>query len=469
MARVYGNDTESASSAREALQQELEAEQQFKSKIEKGVFIGALAIAGLSLVINTGRCVSATSKASEYADQQIEAQATLDELNAQLQNPSEQNVEYEDPTVASMAEIGTAIAQMQNQMIAVKYGSGSLDSAAYENTSSDDQSDTDSSHETSNAESSGGAVTLDVTDVAPEDTSQPTESTENEIDVTESSADDVDSDYEYTPISDFNSFSDSDTSTTVSNDSSVAPITNDTRDEAILMNEFQTKYFSTAITNQEEPTSAVWSWYGYWTFNDTYDYSLQEVPTMEGIWTCYAASDTSHSRPLAIVTATYNAQKQVFTNPSIIYTQYYTKKSEAQQDTYSPSTGTDSSGSVTIDANASSSNGNTSSANDDSTSLNGQGSENNYTQTIIDDDDSDSVKISEDSSNTSNATTGSNTSQQSQQNTTQPDNPSGVAGWTPGSGATSSGTSDGTVTWSTTTGSSGVTNSSETGTWSPSN
>lgn len=117
MSRNYGNDSESANSARESIQQMREQDAVRKKRIDVVVAIGAITIAAIGIIVNAGKCVSATKASAEFQAQKIEADEELKNLSAKLQDPSAQNLVYKDPAFGNMGEKGTAIADMQNRLI----------------------------------------------------------------------------------------------------------------------------------------------------------------------------------------------------------------------------------------------------------------------------------------------------------------------------------------------------------------
>ena len=116
MARSY--DGAGNTSAREQVEHGKQLEKARNQKIEFGVIIGAAVIAGLSILINTGKCISAVNATKDYNVQRVEAESILEELNAKLQDPTAQNYVYKDPTIGNMKDTGQAIAMLQNQIIA---------------------------------------------------------------------------------------------------------------------------------------------------------------------------------------------------------------------------------------------------------------------------------------------------------------------------------------------------------------
>ena len=494
MARSY--DGAGNASAREKVEQSVQHEKDRNKKIEFGVIIGAIAIAGLSVVVNTGKCIGAAGATKTYNEQRVEAEATLEQLNANLQDPSAQNYVYKDPTVGNMTETGQAIAMMQNQIISA--------SNTYNNQSAGTNADisgmnmnTGSDMHTSTGSRTGGAVTLDPedfapTDAAPSESTTPPSETTKEDTVTASPDNSSDSGYEYTPISDFNN-------TQITNDASTPSATNaapvvvsDGRDLAQLIQDFKKNYFAQQITSVDDVPNTqctAWSWYGYWEFSGTYDYSVNEVPQMNAVWTCYEPSDVTHVRPLAFVTAVYSESTKKFSNPTAYYTKYYVNAAEGQKNQFGPQSVSNNS------TNNSTNNSNTVMLQPDGTGSNVPGSENEYHLNIKEDDATNNssssngdVILEPDTGNTANQntttpSTGATTNQTTTPaaDTTQPSNPSGAAVWNPGGGAnTNSGNNtSGTGTWNSSSGSQGSgtwnsgTNSSgnsgSSGAWVPSN
>lgn len=489
MARSYGNNTEATAAAREALEKQQSQEKETKAKIELIVIIVAIAISVLSIVINTVRCISAVAATSKYKEQTVEAQAEYDELYAKLQDPESQNFSYVDPTVGNMSETGKAIALMQNQLIAVRQSkenltlSSSMADAPGSATATVD--DVSSSEHDSTTSETGGAVTLDPTDVAPTESSTTDANSADESEAT-ISVDDSTSDssnIEYTPISDFFSTPTDSTTDATASENSTTTTTEDTAamtsalsDEATLRKDFKTKYFSQpANVDTIDPDGVMWSWYGVWEFSATYDYALQGdvdgVPQMKAVWVCYEPSDINKTKPLAIVTAVYSQNR--FSQPAVTYTQNYVRYSEGQKNTFGGTSAgnADTTGSQqgTLDQ----------ATTDGQTTINGQGSDNEYDVTIIDNGDSDDdTGVTTNSGNNNSTTTDSNSSNTGTASTgTDPaSNPNGTATWNPGGGAANTnGTSGNTTTgqWVPSDGSksgssTGSTNSGD-GTWKPAN
>lgn len=464
MARSY--DGASNTSAREQVEHGKQLEKARNQKIEFGVIIGAAAIAGLSILINTGKCISAANATKDYNAQRVEAEATLEELNAKLQDPAAQNYVYKDPTIGNMKETGQAIAMMQNQIIAANQSHSGL-------TYNDSMDNGD--HVASTSQTGGGAVTLDPTDLAPSGSETPNSETVEENEATITPDDSSDSDYTYTPVSNFDDVPGigAETNTSVPDTTTAAPVViSDGKNRAQLIKDFKQNYFAQQIANVDNvpgTENTAWSWYGYWEFSGTYDYSVNEVPQMSAVWTCYEPSDVGHLRPLAFVTATYTESTKRFTNPTAYYTQYYVNAAKAQSDAYGSQSNNNSD--------------NVALAPDDQ-NKNGEGSENDYQLNIVEDDvpnnpnGNENVTLTPDTDTTNPGTINTQPS-----DTTQPSNPSGSATWTPGSGATpgsgnnnpggtgtwnpnSNGTSTGTGTWNP-SGSSSSSNSGSTGTWVP--
>lgn len=467
MARSY--DGAGNTSAREQVEHGKQLEKARNQKIEFGVIIGAAAIAGLSILINTGKCISAVNATKDYNAQRVEAESTLEELNAKLQDPAAQNYVYKDPTIGNMKETGQAIAMMQNQIIAANQSHSGL-------TYNDSTDNGD--HVASTSQTGGGAVTLDPTDLAPSGSETPDSETVEENEATITPDDSSDSDYTYTPISNFDDVPGIGTETNTSvPDTTVPVVISDGKDLAQLITDFKKNYFAQQIANVDDvpgTENTAWSWYGYWEFSGAYDYSVNEVPQMSAIWTCYEPSDVGHLRPLAFVTATYTESTKKFTNPTACYTQYYVNAAKGQSDAFGSQSNNNNNNSDNVTLSS------------DDQNKNGEGSENEYHLNITEDDtpnnsndnENEGVTLTPDTDNTNPGTTNPQPS-----DTTQPSNPSGSATWTPGSGATpgsgnnnpggtgtwnpnSNGTSTGTGT-SNPNGSSSSSNSGSTGTWVP--
>lgn len=463
MARSY--DGAGNTSAREQVERGKQLEKARNQKMEFGVIIGAAVIAGLSILINTGKCISAANATKDYNTQRVEAEATLEELNAKLQDPTAQNYVYKDPTVGNMTDTGQAIAMLQNQIIAANQSHNGL---TYNGS-------TNSGDHAASTSQTGGAVTLDPTDLAPSGSETPDSETveENEATITQDNS--SDSDYTHTPISNFDDIPGigTETDTSVPDTTTAAPVViSNGKDLEQLITDFKKNYFAQQITNVDNvpgTKNTAWSWYGYWEFSGTYDYSINEVPQMSAIWTCYEPSDVGHLRPLAFVTATYTESTKKFTDPTACYTQYYVNAAKAQSDA-AGSQSNNNSDNVTLSS--------------DDQNKNGEGSENGYQLNIVEDDvpnnpnGNENVTLTPDTDTTNSGTTNPQPS-----DTTQPSNPSGSATWTPGSGATpgsgnnnpggtgtwnpnGNGTGAGTGTWNP-SGSSSSSNSGSTCTWTP--
>lgn len=463
MARSY--DGAGNTSAREQVEHGKQLEKARNQKIEVGVIIGAAVIAGLSILTNTGKCISAANATKDYNAQRVEAEATLEELNAKLQDPTAQNYVYKDPTVGNMTDTGQAIAMLQNQIIAANQSHNGL---TYNGS-------TDGGDHAVSTSQTGGAVTLDPTDLAPSGSETPDSETVEENEATITPDNSSDSDYTYTPISNFDDISGigTETDTSVPDTTTADPVViSNGKDLAQLITDFKKNYFAQPIASGDNvpgTDNTAWSWYGYWEFSGTYDYSINEVPQMNAIWTCYEPSDVGHLRPLAFVTATYTESTKRFTNPTAYYTQYYVNAAKGQSDAFG-SQSNNSNNDVTLIP--------------DGSNENGQGSENEYQLNIVEDDvpnnPNENVTLTPDTDTTNPGTTDTQPS-----DTTQPSNPSGSATWTPGSGATpgsgnnnpggtgtwnpngnGTGTGTGTGTWNP-SGSSSSSNSGNTGTWIP--
>lgn len=456
MARSY--DGTRSASAREEVERDKQQQAAMHGRIERGVVIGAIVVAGLAVVFNTGRCISYAGSTGEYRTQQAEAETTLTELQDKLQDPSSQNYVYKDPTVGNMKDAGQAIATLQNQIISAQQlrnnQSTQTQTVPGNNTVSDFGDHSSSSAQT------GGAVTLDPTDLAPSGTTAPdTETVEQDAATVPEMTESSDGGYEYTPITDFNSIGTVDDSQTTSGNTvdNSSPMTSNAvaestgRDLAQLMTEFKQKYYA-QVVNNVDGNDVAWSWYGYWEFAGTYDYSVNETPTMKAVWICYEPSDTAHVKPLGFVTATYTEATKKFTNMTATYTQAYTKKAEGQNNN-----------SQTAGSSSTTTGSNQGTLSPDMPGQNGQGSENEYKPNIVEDDE-DNISIEPDTSNNTNAGNNSGSTNSSfgssTTNTTPADNPSGSAAWNPGSDAgTTSGTPAGT--WNPNGG------TGNTGSWNP--
>ena len=446
MARSYGDNSDTTSTAREVLLEQQTHEKEVADKIERIIIVAAIMVAVLSIVVNTIRCVHAVSAKNKYNKQKIEATTTYKDLQAKLQDPEAQNLSYVDPTVGNMAEIGQDIASMQNQIIA---GQQALHNA-------NDQPKT----------SSASGLTTEASD-STEDTHKSPTSKAGSGTVTLNPAESVSPRSEI-PID--NTVSAETTNQNTMQDASVNN-TAVTGSQADFIKEFQTKYFPKPVTNVDsvDVNNVAWSWYGVWEFSGTYDFSAQEVPAMPAVWICYESSDTNKVKPLAFVTATYSSAQKGFTNAEATYTQNYVHYSEAQKDAFgSESAGNDSSTESQQNINA----------------INGQGSENEYEVVNIDNGKSD-----KDTSATDKSSNGNNVSNNSSRNndssssvTDSKKNPNGIASWNSGAsytGNSSKGTwtpssngnlgtwnpSNGTGTW---TPSGNAPTSNDTGTWTPS-
>ncbi len=457
MARAYGNDSDSSQSAREILAQEREHDLIVKKRIELGVFVGAICIAVLVPGIRIAKCVKWSNETAAYHAQAEEDNKTLEELKKQLQDPEAQNVQYEDPNIGNMSETGMEIANIQNQLIgtlSIQYSNN----YQVQDASTEAATTEDSNHDNAgDQENGGGAVTLEPEDIAPSSDAQPASDAVENAETGMSADGSADGEYEYTPISDFNSSTeDAQTDATAgeTNSPSVNMATTDTRNQAELVKTFKSKYFPKGIVNADsipQCESTLWSWYGTWVFSATYDFSVNEVGgNMKGVWTCYDTSDTAHLKPLAIVTATYQTASGKFTNAVAIYTQNYVTYANGQSQAINNTAGNMF---PTLPGD------NSSSVSDGNAGSDGQGSENEYTQNITDDGDDDAVSqpvtITEDDGTTSTTDNGTT-------DTTPASNPDGVASWVPGSGAN---------TTSSQSTSQGTTNSGAAGdgTWKPAN
>lgn len=491
MARNY--DGESSSSVRDEIAQERMQQAAMHKKIELGLIIGAFAIGGLSVVLNAGKCVSYAGRTSEYINAKLEQEAVLEDLNAKLQDPAAQNYEYKDPTVGNMAEIGQAMALEQNKMIRsyqmVNNMTGlqpSQPQVQVQTVPEDTQEGTsaDPGHQAAPAESSG-AVTLDPSDMAPASSGTPdTDDVETSEGVTlnpDSGAEDATdgSGYEYTLISDFNqspaATPDGVAGTGQSTGVDQTAIQNVTGTElATLIRDFKQNYYAAIVTNVDRG-DVLWSWYGNWEFSGTYDYSVNEIPDMKAVWTCYDVSDTAHLRPLAFVKANYSQSTQKFTNLEAVYTQAYVKQADSQ----AASWGSASDAAPSDGQQAGQGSGNGASLSPDGGTLNGEGSENEFVPNITEDtvdmtddtgdtDGTGAVTITPEDDTPSNGTTPSgNTSSGSGQGNTAPaSNPPGQAPWSSGPGAGTSGSGgSGSGTWTPGGGSS----ANPDGTWTPGN
>ena len=478
MARSY--DGTRSASAREEVERDKQQQAAMHDRIERGVVIGAIVVAGLAVVLNTGRCISYAGSTGEYRTQQAEAETTLAELQDKLQDPSSQNYVYKDPTVGNMKDTGQAIATLQNQIISAQQLRNNQSTQAQ--TVPGNNTVSDFGDHSSSGTQTGGAVTLDPTDLAPSGTTAPdTETVEQDAATVPETTESSGGSYEYTPITDFNSIGTVDNSqttsgNTVDNSSSMASnaVSESTgRDLAQLMTEFKQKYYA-QVVNNVDGNDVAWSWYGYWEFAGTYDYSVNETPTMKAVWICYEPSDTAHVKPLGFVRANYNASANKFTNMEAIYTQAYTKKADGQA--FNNNNQTAGSSSTTTTGS------NQGTLSPDMPGQNGQGSENEYKPNIVE-DDADNISIEPDTSNNTNAGNSSgntnSTSGSSTTNTTPANNPSGSATWNPGSDAgTTSGTPAGTWNPNGSTGTTGSWNpngttpagsSNSSGSWTPAN
>lgn len=481
MARSY--DGTRSASAREEVERDKQQQAVMHGRIERGIVIGAIAIAGLAVVLNTGRCISYAGSTGEYRTQQAEAETTLAELQDKLQDPSSQNYVYKDPTVGNMKDTGQAIATLQNQIISAQQLRNNQSTQAQTVPGNNTVSDF-GDHSSSSAQT-GGAVTLDPTDLAPSGTTAPdTETVEQDAATVPETTESSGSSYEYTPITDFNSIGTVDnlqattSGNTVDNSSAISNAVSEStgRDLAQLMTEFKQKYYA-QVVNNVDGNDVAWSWYGYWEFAGTYDYSVNEVPTMKAVWICYEPSDVAHVKPLGFVRANYNAATNKFTDMEAIYTQAYTKKAEGQANnfgqTFNNSNQTAGSSSITTGSNQGT-------LSPDMPGQNGQGSENEYKPNIVE-DDADNISIEPDTSNNTNAGNNSSStnsaSGSSTTNTAPANNPSGSAAWNPGSDTgTTSGTPAGTWNPNGSTGTTGSWNPNGTtsagnssGSWTPAN
>ena len=484
MARSY--DGTRSASAREEVERDKQQQAVMHGRIERGVVIGAIAIAGLAVVLNTGRCISYAGSTGEYRTQQAEAETTLTELQDKLQDPSSQNYVYKDPTVGNMKDTGQAIATLQNQIISAQQLRNNQSIQAQTVPGNNTVSDF-GDHFSSSAQT-GGAVTLDPTDLAPSGITAPdTETVEQDAATVPETTESSGSSYEYTPITDFNSIGTVDNSQTTSGntvDNSSSMVSNAVsestgRDLAQLMTEFKQKYYA-QVVNNVDGNDVAWSWYGYWEFAGTYDYSVNETPTMKAVWICYEPSDTAHVKPLGFVTATYTEATKKFTNMTATYTQAYTKKAEGQANNFGQTFNNNNQTAGSSSTTTTGSNQGTLSP--DMPGQNGQGSENEYKPNIVE-DDADNISIEPDTSNNTNAGNNSSntnsTSGSSTTNTTPANNPSGSATWNPGSDAgTTSGTPAGTWNPNGGTGNTGSWNpngttpagsSNSSGSWTPAN
>lgn len=464
MARNY--DGESSSSVRDEMLQQQQQQDMIYKKIELGVIIGAFAIAGLSVVLNIGKCVSYTGKANEYNATRIESEATLADLNAKLQDPAAQNYEYKDPTVGNMMDIGSAMALAQNQLILANQLYNNYGNIPGATPLNDDAATMESESEADHGQApalTGRAVTLDPTDMAPTQSEAETPATES-VESSEGVAIEPDtsgSDYEYTPITDFNTNPVTEQNTVSNNSIDQTAIQNVTgNDLARLITDFKTNYYAAPITNVDG-ADILWSWYGHWEFSGSYDYSVNEIPDMKAVWTCYDVSDTAHLRPLAFVKANYSQSTKKFTNLEAVYTQAYVKKADSQASQWGNASDATSNGSAQTGNDAT--NGNGVSLSPDGTTQNGVGSENEFTTNIIEDDAGETGAVTITPENSSTTPSGNSTTTPG--NNTPASNPPGQAPWSSGTGAGTT-VPSGSGNWTPSGGESGTANPD--GTWTPS-
>ena len=462
MARNY--DGESSSSVRDEMLQQQQQQDMIYKKIELGVIIGAFAIAGLSVVLNIGKCVSYTGKANEYNATRIESEATLADLNAKLQDPAAQNYEYKDPTVGNMMDIGSAMALAQNQLILANQLYNNYGNIPGATPSNDDAATMESESEADHGQApalTGGAVTLDPTDMAPTQSEAETPATES-VESSEGVAIEPDSGsgYEYTPITDFNTNPVTEQNTVSNNSIDQTAIQNVTgNDLARLITEFKETYYATPVTNVEN-NDTTWSWYGHWEFSGTYDYSVNEIPDMKAVWTCYDVADTTHLRPIAFVKANYSQSTKKFTNMEAVYTQAYVKKSESQASKWGNAADATTNGSSQTGAGGAS-------LPPDGTTPNGTGSENEFRPNIIEDESTtdNGVKITPETTAPTTTPSGGSNSGTMPGNNTPASNPPGQAPWSSGTGAGTT-VPSGSGNWTPSGGESGTANPD--GTWTPS-
>lgn len=433
MARLYGDNSDTTSTAREVLLEQQTHEKEVVDKIERIIIVAAIMVAVLSIAVNTIRCVHAVSAKSKYNKQKIEATATYKDLQAKLQDPEAQNLSYVDPTVGNMAEIGQNIASMQNQIIAGQQSLHDMNSQPETSSASglatEAPDGTEDTHTSPTSKAGSNTVTLNPAESVSPRSETPTD----------------------------NTVSAETTNQNTMQDASVNNTAN-TGSQADLIKEFQTKYFPKPIANVDsvDVNSVAWSWYGVWKFSGTYDFSVQEVPAMNAVWICYESSDANKVKPLAFVTATYSPAQKCFTNAEATYTQNYVRYSEAQKDAFgSESAGNDSS---TESANSDSS----PESQQNTKAINGQGSENEYKVVNIDNGKSDKDTSAIDKSSNGNNVSNNNSSRNNDSSSSVTDskkNPNGIASWNSGTSYTGN-SSKGTWTPS---------NDSNLGTWNPSN
>lgn len=454
MARNY--DGESSSSVRDEIAQEQQQQAALHKKIEFGLIAGAFVIAGLSVVLNIGKCVSYSGQTDANKTAQVEQEAVLEELNAQLQDPEAQNYKYKDPIVGNMAEIGQAMATEQNKMIRSNQLLNNMPGilpAVSEGT--DVSEEEDPGHQASPAMSASGAVTLDPEDMAPAPAGTPdTEAVEDSEGVSmDGGSGTDDAGYDYTPITDFNGtvLQEQDAVTmpdAVTDQSALQSVTGAETELAMLIKDFRENYFAGVVVNVEGG-DAVWSWYGNWVFSATYDYAVNEKPDMKAVWICYDVADTSHRRPLAFIRANYAHTTQKFTNLEAVYTKDYVKKADSQASSWgnasdASQTGPQTSGNQT-DAGYSGQNGGTLSP--DGQMPNGEGSENEFRPNITEDDadspdgDENTVTITPDSSSENSVPSTDTRPNTNTGNSKPASNPPGQAPWSSGGGASSGGSS----------------------------
>ena len=103
-----------------------------------------------------------------------------------------------------------------------------------------------------------------------------------------------------------------------------------------------------------------WCAYGTWEFNSSYDFSETKADI---VWKCYAPDDTTKSRLLAFVKATYDISTNTFSNAAVVRTTWYDPYAKANNDAYSPA---DDEGEYSNDSSDSASSAESSSADDGS-------------------------------------------------------------------------------------------------------
>lgn len=450
MARNYGG--ESSSSVRDELAQEQQQQAALHKKIELGFVTGVFVIAGLSVVLNIGKCVSYMGEVRANKTAQIEQEAILAEQNAKLQDPVNQ-FEHVDPTVGNMADVGQAIAMEQNKMIRSNQLLNNPAGISSPSTDVDSPSEDTTDHQASPAMTASGAVTLDPEDVAPNPAETPDkEAVEQTEGVSVDGAADAESDYEYTKVSDFNGmiqetpdaatgeYGASTDEQNAADQAALSQITGAEQEHAALIKNFKETYYAGMVTNVEGG-DVIWSWYGNWVFSADYDYSINAKPDMKAVWICYDEDDTDHKRPLAFVTANYSHTTKRFTNMAATYTQNYVKKSESQASSWGNASDASQTGSQTYgnQTNAGQSGQNNSGLlSPDGQKPNGEGSENDFHLNITEDDEDstgdNAITLTPEDSVSENSVPSTNTNPNTGNNKPA-SNPPGQASWSSGSGA----------------------------------